>query len=360
VGVVVNVLRSKTVRPISPDRRRQLEAFLGEHGKLVFDAPDGIITSRKVFDTLGPVGQEYAKAGQTGADYFQLKEGPICKMPGRLRVFDDRAVFEPDDHSTTLRAAAAAAAVAKSDAVDPFVDPGLTEEGATAVVNQVRTYSRNLLNDAQANTLRATLQSPAYSAWVTPSSTVPGLTAQVKSVVVHPKDRSVTIQFVMATVTLDPQGNVVGGPPAVPGSGVNPSTMPAGGGSTVTLGAISVNKASCGAALAEAGISGLLAVFLLVVAILSLRQSPGVGRLYLIYAVAKLICGILGAVAFAGIINSLSAGTDTIGYAQSMVTAFGGMARFALGVTVIGLVLPVVVLLMMTLNRTVKAYFRAA
>jgi hypothetical protein len=342
---------------MSPERRRQLEAFLGEHGKLVFDSPDGIITSRKVFDTLGPVGQEFARAGQTGADYFQIKESPICKLPGRLRVFDDRAVFEPDDHSATLRSAAAAAA--KSDAVDPFVDPGLSEEGATAVINQVRTYSRNLLNAAQESTLRSTLQSPAYSAWVAPSSTVPGLTAQVKSVVVHQKDGSVTIQFVMAAVTLDAQGNVVGGPPVAPGGGTNPATMPAGA-TSVTLGAISVSKGSCGTALAEAAISALLAIFLLVVAILSLRQSPGVGRLYLIYAVAKLICGILGAVAFAGIINSLSAGTDTSGYAQSMVTAFGGMARVALGVTVIGLVLPVVILLTFTLNRAVKAYFRTA
>jgi hypothetical protein len=227
------------------------------------------------------------------------------------------------------------------------------------VINQVRTYSRNLLNAAQESTLRSTLQSPAYSAWVAPSSTVPGLTAQVKSVVVHQKDGSVTIQFVMAAVTLDAQGNVVGGPPVAPGGGTNPATMPAGA-TSVTLGAISVSKGSCGTALAEAAISALLAIFLLVVAILSLRQSPGVGRLYLIYAVAKLICGILGAVAFAGIINSLSAGTDTSGYAQSMVTAFGGMARVALGVTVIGLVLPVVILLTFTLNRAVKAYFRTA
>jgi hypothetical protein len=358
VGVVSNVQRSKTARAMSPERRRQLEAFLGEQGKLVFDSPDGIITSRKVFDTLGSVGQEFARAGQTGADYFQIKESPICKLPGRLRVFDDRAVFEPDDHSATLRSAAPKPS--QEEVTEPVpVDPGLTDEGATAVINQVRTYSRNLLNDAQTNTLRSTLQSPAYSAWVAPSSTVPGLTAQVKSVVVRP-DKSVTIQFVTTAVTLDAQGNVVGGPPAVPGGGANPATMPAGSGGTVTLGAISVSKGSCGTALAEAAISALLAIFLLVVAILSLRQSPGVGRLYLIYAIAKLICGVLGVVAFARIINSLSAGTDTSGYAQTMVTAFGGMARFALGVTLIGLVLPVVILLTFTLNRAVKAYFRTA
>jgi hypothetical protein len=360
VGVVSSVLRSKAARPLTPERRRQLDAFLGEQGKLVFDAPDGIITSRKVFDTLGPVGQEYARAGQTGADYFQIKEGPICKLPGRLLVFDDRAAFEPDDHGATLRSAAPKPA--QDEATEPAaVDPGLSDEGAAAVVNQVRTYSRNLLNDAQTNTLRSTLQSPGYSAWVAPSSTAPGLAAQVKSVIVRP-DKSVTIQFVMATVTLDAQGKVIDGPPGVAaapggaaGGGTNPATVP-----SVTLGTISVSKGSCGMALAEAAISGLLAVFLIVVAILSLRQTPGVGRLYLIYAIAKLITGIVGIVALVGIINSLNAGSDSVGYAQSMVTAFGGMARVALGVTLVGLVLPVVILLTMALNRTVRGYFRAA
>jgi hypothetical protein len=136
--------------------------------------------------------------------------------------------------------------------------------------------------------------------------------------------------------------------------------MPAGS-SAVTLGAIAVSKGSCGTAIAAAAISAVLAVFLLVVAILSLRQSPGVGRLYLIYAIAKLVTGVVAVAALLGIINSLSAtGTDSVGYAQSMVSAFGGMAKFALAVTLIGLVLPVVILLTFTLNRAVKAYFRTA
>jgi hypothetical protein len=347
--VVVNVLRSR--RAITPARQEQLEAFLKEHGKQLLDDPAGALTSRKVYDHLGEVGQEFANPGQTGADFFVIKAGPLAKLPGRLRVFDDRSVFEADDHSGTLRSAAAKDAAPKSWA-DPD-DPGLDDDGAAAIVNKVRADSRNLLNAAQAETLRATLQSPAYSAWVSPSSTIPGLTAQVRSVVVN-LDGSVAIAFTMTRVTLDAQGNVVGGAP-VPGAATQPIGAPG-----VTFGALGVDRRSCSMAVAEALLSALLAVFLLVVSILSLRQSPAARRLFLIYAVVKVLCGVVAIVAFAGILSSLNAGNDSFGYARAMATSFGGVARVAITLSAIGLAYPLVVLGAMTLSRTAREYYGAA
>lgn len=357
VSVVGVVLRNRAARGMAAARQRQVEAFFAEHGKLVIDDPAGL-TSRKVYESLGQTGQEYANPAATGAHFFDFKAAPLVKTPGRLRVFDDRAAFEPEDHGPTLRSVAAATAGATDPLTgEEFADNGLDDAGANAVINQIRTDSQNTLTPGQAATIRATLQSPSYSVWVTPSSTAPGLAAQVRSVVAR-QDGSMTITFVTARVTLDKDGRVIEGPA---GSPVAASTQPAAaGGGGILFGSISVSPTGCALAVGEAALSALLAIFLLIVAILALRQSAGVRRLYLIYAVAKLILGVIAIVAFSRIIGSLSAGTDAYGYAQSMARGFSGVARVALVVTAIGMVFPLVLLLAMTLNRSVKAYYRTS
>jgi hypothetical protein len=356
VSVVGVVLRNRAARGMTAARHRQVEAFFAEHGKLVIEDPAGL-TSRKVYESLGQTGQEYASPRATGAHFFDFKAGPVVRMPGRLRVFDDRAAFEPEDHGPTLRSVVAAPTTATDPLTgEAFVDNGLDDAAANTVISQIRTDSNNTLTGAQAATIRATLQSPSYSAWVTPSSTTPGLAAQVRSVVAR-QDGSMTITFVMARVTLDKAGKVIEGPA---GSPVAASTQPAAAGGGVFFGSIGVSPTACALAVGEAALSALLAVFLLIVAILALRQSPGVRRLYLIYAVAKLILCVIAIVAFSRIIASITAGTDTFGYAQSMAKGFTGVARFALVIAAIGMIFPLVLLLAMTLNRSVKTYYRTS
>ena len=104
----------------------------------------------------------------------------------------------------------------------------------------------------------------------------------------------------------------------------------------LSFGTVGVSPTSCALAIGEAVFSALLAVFLLVVAILSLRQTPGVRRLFLIYAVAKILLGVIGIVAFAGIIRSLNGVNDSTGYAQAMAQGFAGLAKVELTIVVVG------------------------
>ncbi|HEY7116109.1 MAG TPA: hypothetical protein VH475_05970 [Tepidisphaeraceae bacterium] len=375
--VIILTFKSRLRSPLTDARQRQFDAFLAEHGKLVFnDTPDLLVPSKLLAD-LGVTGQEFAGPDQQGADFLVLKPGELCKLPGRLRLFDNRAVFEPDDHSSTLRSSAPPQP-APGAPTSPFQEPavsGFGDDEAAAIVNRVNQLSYNKLNPAQAGALTTFLQSPDSGRFVAPSSTTPGLTAQVKSAVTH-NDGSMTVTFVMGRLTLDAQGKLIDtqtaklqgyAPPAAPTAGPSGTS---GGASTaptipgIVAGNLRVNPLSCTLVILEAALSALLAVYLLVVAILSLRQTRGGRRLLLIYAGLKLVCGvvaILGLSLMIASLNTTPAGpAGTISIAQNVARGFAAMAIFALVVAMIGMVFPLVVLMMLTVSPNVKNYYAAA
>jgi hypothetical protein len=344
--VVIDTLAREIRQPLSPQRRRQLDAFLAEHGRQIFDTDgDKPLTSQDVTTQLGQTGREFAYAGKTGPDFFVIKSQ---KLPGRLLVKEDGAVYKPDDFSANLSSAADAPS---EDAEEPVMS-GLTPQEADAVINRVRTLSNEHLNPAQMSALNGLLQSPAGGNWIAPSSTIPGLTAQVKSAAAL-SDGRLVITFSMGKLRLDRSGGVVGGLPAAP------TTSPANASPNraYAVGAVSVNGAACAMGIADAALSVLLAIYLLVIAILTFRPDGAPRRWYVLYALAKLVCGVIGVVGFTWIARSLRAGE---GYAQSMAAGFKGMASGSVALCAIGLAYAIGLLLVLFLSKSARDYYRTA
>jgi len=354
-AVVLRALRKKHLpRTITAERERQLDGFFAEHGRLLLNPRP---TSKSISDQISQTGQEYANAGQERPDFFVFKPGPSSRLSGRLIVYNDHSIFRSDDHTTDLRSAV------KPPPVDPIQEPetqaasALEDYQVQALLNRTRELSNNLLNPAQTSTLTSLLQSPARANWVEDSSTVPGLTAQIKSAAVR-DDGSVSITFTMGTLTLDPQGNVAGQSPQTATQSFS-TTSPAAGAAPFMVGPMGVSTGSCALVIGEAAISGLLAIYLLVVAILSLRQTGAPRMLYVMYGFLKLLCGIAAIVGFSWMIRSMDASYDPTGFTRSMVAGFKGMATAALTISAIGIVYPIAVLLTLALNKTARDYYKS-
>jgi hypothetical protein len=186
----------------------------------------------------------------------------------------------------------------------------------------------------------------------------------VKSAVVH-DDGAVTVTFSMGTITLDVQGKVTKSgtsfnPQAAPPAGANPANVPNPWGG-MTMGTMSVSHSAVTLVAAEAVLSLLLAIFLLVTGILVLRQTPGGRKLLLAYALLKLACGVLGIVALSWMIRSIwaSDANAAFGYASTMAGMAKGMATAATVLACIGLLFPLAVLLVMLGSKEVRDYYAA-
>jgi hypothetical protein len=353
--IVARALRGRLNHRLNAKRELQLEGFLAQHGHQIVDEQS--ITNKTVPTLIKQTGQEFATPGNVSPDFFIFKDNPL---PGRLILKDDAAIFKPDDYSPNLtthttepvddQTTAPAAAPAATGA---FVSNGLDPEQTQALLARVQQLGNGRVSSTQLSTLNSLLQSPNCANWVTDSSTIPGLTAQVKSAAVQ-SDGSVTITFIMARITLDPQGNLVG--PMPPAPTVTPTTSPTS--ATFTMGSITVDKPSCTLAIIDAALSALLAIYLLVIAILALRPAGAPRKFFIIYALLKLACGAMGVVGFAWMSQSLSASNDPNGFATSMVKSFQGMSSAAFTLAAIGSLYSIGILMMLALSSTAKDYYK--
>jgi hypothetical protein len=347
-AVVTRAIRDKLNRRLSPKRQLQLEGFLAQHGRQLAD--DQSIADDTVKTSIAQVGQEFATPGAVSPDFVVFKNNPL---PGRLILKDDAAIFKPDDYSPNLTTHTTQPVV--DQPVPPtLVSNGLDDVQAQAVLAQVQQLGNNRVSPAQLSTLNSLLQSPTSANWITDSSTLPGLTAQVKSAAVQ-SDGSVTITFTMGKLALDPQGNLVG--PVPPAPTVTPTTSPTGV-PPFALGSVGVDKSACTLGIVDAALSGLLAIYLFVVAILSLRASGAPRKLLVIYALVKIASGVIAIIGFALIMHSLVA-TNAV-FAQSMARSFRGMSSAALTVSAIGIAYPIGVLLALALSKSAKDYYNSA
>jgi hypothetical protein len=358
-AVVIRSMRNRMSRSLSIRRQQQLDAFLTEHGGLIFDTSNGPLTSQNVSLQIAQVGQEFGTGGKPGPDYFTFRSKTL---PGRLILKDDGAVYRPDDFTPAITSVAnpdGSGAVSGGNIPAPtLATTGLSPQDAQAVLNRVTELSNDRLSSVQFAALDSILQSGSGLNYLTPSSTVPGLTAQVKSVAAL-SDGSIVITFKMRKLTLDRQGQVVGALPAPPPvAGAAPSVTPSRRVPPFVMGTFSVSRAACTMGIVDGVLSGFLAVYLLVIAILALRPSGASRLLFTLYAICKIVCGMIGIIGFAWMVNSLSTGSAP-GFATSLVTGFKGMSSAALGLTCIGIAYPIAVLLVLTLSKTAREYYKA-
>jgi hypothetical protein len=117
--------------------------------------------------------------------------------------------------------------------------------------------------------------------------------------------------------------------------------------------------------LIETVIGLILAIYLLITGIVTLRQRPSARRLHLIWAMLKIPLAVVGAVGWYLFIydltQSLSSMTPMTPAAQTTATASStaGAMVFAIIIGVIGCAYPIALLIVMN-TRTVREYFRVS
>lgn len=331
------------MRPLTPSRKRHLDAILAASGR---DMATGAVTESGTMPAM--------RSGEAPPDYF-------VTPAGRLEVFNDRAVFYPIS-GATVRASApplpppgpnptpppapapaepdqgegpgadieTPAAPATVPATMPAMPGALTSAEVQSVIQQAQSFGSNALNAAQVNGLQALLAAPGQQL-VTPGAAE----GSVVSVVAQSMGPTL-IQFSDGgSLTLGQQGNVI-----------SITTAP-------LFPTFSFNPLAVGVMLVTSLASMALAVYLLVVGIVTLRDSPRGRRLHLVYACIAIPLAIAFGIASAQAARDWAAGVSAFGAAAGStgIGLFSGVIP-----VVLGCAYPVALLIALNL-RSVREYY---
>ena len=313
------------LRPLGPSRRRQLDTILAAAGKSF--ATDRVIESGTMED---------ARDGEPGPEYFVTQRG-------RLEIFNDRAVFFPNDNSPTIRTSApfeVADAPATGPATGPATAPTTVPAGSVltaaevqSVVSQVQAMTGNKLTPLQVTSVQSVLTNPTQLL-------VPPGTAQGSITAAHAQpDGTVMMNFANGSMLmLGPQGNVV--------AQTTPMTVPFGSGFAMSPWVV-------GSYVALSVVSLGLAVLLLVAGILVLSRSTKGRRLHLIYAWLKIPVAVAASLLLGTIMSHLGSAFATTAAGSSLG------AGWMVGTMVLGCLYPVALLIALN-TRTVRDYYHSA
>jgi hypothetical protein len=253
------------LRRLRPERVEQLDAILARAGRRIFDA-------RGDAESFG-----FERARAAVLDHGQLFTGNrraaapeyFKTTTGRLELYDDRAVFYPDDGSPAVRSAAVSARPARP----------LNFEQVQALVNQAHLASGEKLNEAQKSALLAVLSDPSATQQLVTDTPAGALKKEPRSVTVHSAGGA-TVHFSRGELHLGRAGELL---PTAAAASVG-APRPSRGGVVAVI------------ALGCAGAA--LAVLLFVAAVLVLRGSRSGRTLHLVWAVSKIIVTISAASTF--------------------------------------------------------------
>lgn len=337
------------VKPLSPEIRVQIDGMLARHAERVL--PKALLTADEVSSTqvqamIANVGtMPPVSAGDGEGVFFQFKE------TGRLEAYATRAVFKPSDGGSTLRTSGPATAAEEDQAIDALPPPpaatgpepaaipppprfqmfpsGLSSQEVQSVVQKAQAATGGKLNNLQVTTITNVLQ-----------NTSPPL---VKSQMVYSPIRLATVQpdggalvvFSDGMLSLDVTGNVIQQ-------------------STNNIAEITLDPIGLTLMVGEAIAAAALAGFLLWTGILVLRNSPKAHTFLWMYALLKLPMTVLGAVAFAWVMQDLMSGIGRLGGGGSAGNASG----IAIAIGVVGAIFPFVLMLLL-MSPTVRGYFAA-
>jgi hypothetical protein len=294
--IIVDVFASQ--RPLSDLRRRQLHALLANAGQDMFLSSGGAIDAAVIRQAISQSGElPPASAADTaaGPDYFVVPTG-------RIEISDDRAVFEPADHSQeTIRvcapspATSAAAATAGAAVISP--------QDVQTAVQIVNLQSGNRLTSPQRQTLATEFSSSTGLLRPPPPGTAIG--SELSSTLYQP-DGTVLVLTARGELQIAPDGSVrfryLQSGTMTGQTGAFTATAFATGGTRPPIRAIAAIFV-----LAEAVLSLLLSIYLLLIGILALRQNPRGRMLHMIYAFLKIPLAILCGIAWCSLAGGLFA-----------------------------------------------------
>lgn len=344
------------VQPLSPARRRQLDAILAEGGDQLIPGAGAGLTAASVRANVSDSGRLPDADGGEGPNYFILGRG-------RLELFDTHAVFYPVSGGEAVRAQAPEDEEPLDDAADtepaleadPDADPtaesGLSERQVQAAIQQIQTMlasqggaqgNKPQLTAAQVKTLKGRFSDPV-SGFLAPATDIAGVRRQVNAAIAMP-DGSVMIGTQTGNMQIDPSGKVTS-------SFTFPNPVAGGAGIGFRVNEVAVLLSMVGAA---AGVA--LAIYLIVIGSLVLRQHPKGGRLHAIYAWLKIPLAIGCAIAwvwmFSSFAGSVAGGTNTAPMWR------GRMTFAAIAIAVLGCAYPIGLLLALR-SQSVRNYYNS-
>src|SRR5688500_744966 len=278
-------------RAISKPRREQLDALLTKCGRQIFRLRGSDLTVEVVRQNVTESGQLPDAKGGEGHDFFIVGEG-------RIELSDDHAKFVPGDGAETVR-------ISATDAGEqPNWEAGLTTAQVKAIVDKVETQAGQSLPTTMKSKLEAAISAPGQG-YFDPVPTIPEAPGQITNVsyMVNNGVGQLTLQTNQGMLVLDQSGNTV-------------SSMTWGGAGAGGFGGatINVNMTAATTAIICAALGLALAIYLLVIGILMLRQHPRAGRLHKIYAAIKIPLAIAAGIAwpvFWMSITTMGTGTGT-------------------------------------------------
>ncbi len=248
----------KRVRTLSDKQVKNLEALLDAYGQDVILLRGAKLTATNVMKNVSDAGTLPSATGDEGPTYFELGQG-------RIEVSDAQAAFFPTQ-GEAVRASADDGS-ANAGVIHPS---GLSDAEVKAVLARVQQLSTLPLNATQVASLTTELQTGTMRLF-TPSSSPTQTSSQVIAVRTIGSG-AVEVRTTAGSIQVTTSGQVMS-TSAWPTSG--PPTFNVRGGVVLAL-------------VLEGILSFLLAIYLLVIGILTLRQSPRGGRLHMIYAVVKI------------------------------------------------------------------------
>jgi hypothetical protein len=315
------------MRFLSPERVAQLDVLMAEAGQDVFPNGGRPLAAGRM--------HELVLAHATGLSADPATPGPdtFRTATGRFELYDNRAVFYPVNRGQVVRTSTLTGAAAAGI--------GLTPEQVDAVVQQAQTTSGNGLNPSQVTALKTLLTTPGQQ-HVT-AVTLPTAIRAVQQM----GDGSVYITFPSGFASIGAQGQTV----------TNNTTGAARG-----LALAGGRVRHSGAGMALAGFATIaefgLAVFLLVIGIATLRESPRGRKFHLLYAGIKIALAVTGAAAAwwmassyhdALLVNTSEQAADARGLAT-----FVGVQALIFGA--VALIYPIALLIVLQ-TRGVKEYY---
>ena len=320
-------------RAISKPRREQLDALLTKCGRQIFRLRGSDLTVEVVRQNVTESGQLPDARGGEGHDFFIVGEG-------RIELADDHAKFVPGDGAETVR-------ISATDAGEqPNWEAGLTAAQVKAIIDKVETQAGQALPTTMKSKLEAAISAPGQGYFET-VPTIPEAPAQITNVsyMVNNGVGQLTLQTNQGMLVLDQAGNTV-------------SSMTWGAGGMGGFGGgptINVNMAAATTAIICAAVGLALAIYLLVIGILMLRQHPRAGRLHKIYAAIKIPLAIVAGIAwpvFWASFSTMGAGTTTAPtFTPALITA-------CVIAVLVGCAYPIALLIAFR-TRTAREYYAA-
>jgi len=253
------------LRRLRDGRVEQLDAILAKAGKRVLDADGSApsVTPDRVRSVVLDHGELFTGNRRVAPpEYFKT-------TTGRLELYDDRAVFYPDDGSPAVRSAAVSNRPARPLAFDQV----------QALVNQCDASSGNKLNEAQKSALLAVLSNATATQQLVTDTPPGALKKEPRSVSVHATGGA-TVRFTRGSLHLGSAGELL------------PTEAAA------SVGAPRPNRGALVTVIALGCAGAALSIFLFIAAVLILRGSKTGRTLHVIWAVAKIAVTIAAAISF--------------------------------------------------------------